>query len=124
MKFDGAYGKDPAGTKYGFEDEVNAWYVAKHLPRDDPFVDLRSKSYFSGFINKDVAFNHIESKSLIVADLLFNLPANEQYSKSTTSTSWPISMVSGVFGMFGFGNLSPYSWGHKRFVWSAGKDKE
>jgi len=35
-------------------------------------------SYFSGFRNKDVAFFHVASKSLIEADLLFNLPANEQ----------------------------------------------
>lgn len=35
-------------------------------------------SYFSGFRNKDVAFLHMPSKSLIEADLLMNLPANEQ----------------------------------------------
>lgn len=35
-------------------------------------------SYFSGFRNKDVAFLHMPSKSLIEADLLLNLPANEQ----------------------------------------------
>lgn len=73
-------------------------------------------SYFSGFANKDVAFNHIESKSLIVADLIFNLPAREQYSKSKGS------IVQGIFG--GFGSLNPYSWGHKKFVTTLGKDKE
>jgi hypothetical protein len=35
-------------------------------------------SFFSGFKNKDVAFFHPESKTLIEADLLFNLPAKEQ----------------------------------------------
>jgi hypothetical protein len=35
-------------------------------------------SYFSGFQNKDVAFLHKTSKTLIVADLLMNLPAKEQ----------------------------------------------
>ena len=73
-------------------------------------------SYFSGFANIDVAFNHIESKSLIVADLIFNLPAREQYSKSKGS------IVQGIFG--GFGSLNPYSWGHKKFVTTLGKDKE
>jgi hypothetical protein len=34
--------------------------------------------YFSGFANKDVAFFHAASKTLIEADLLFNLPGNEQ----------------------------------------------
>ncbi|KAJ7167360.1 hypothetical protein C8R43DRAFT_985050 [Mycena crocata] len=40
-------------------------------------------SYFSGFANKDVAWFHAASKTLIVADSLFNIPATEQYSKST-----------------------------------------
>lgn len=35
-------------------------------------------SYFSGFKNKDVAFLHKDSKSLIEADLLMNLPPQEQ----------------------------------------------
>jgi hypothetical protein len=38
---------------------------------------LRS-SYFSGFKNKDIAFLHAPSKTLMVADLIFNLPATEQ----------------------------------------------
>jgi len=72
VKFAGIYGKDPAGTTYGFEDEVSA-------------------CYFSGFKNKDVAFFHKASKTLIEADLLFNLPPLEQYSNSTTSPYgwWP-----------------------------------
>jgi len=35
-------------------------------------------SYFSGHKNKDVAFFHQASKTLIQADLLFNLPPYEQ----------------------------------------------
>ena len=42
-------------------------------------------SYFSGFRNKDVAFLHIASKTLIQADLLFNLPATEQVSGARLS---------------------------------------
>jgi hypothetical protein len=34
--------------------------------------------FFSGFANKDVAFFHVASKILIEANLLFNLPGNEQ----------------------------------------------
>ena len=37
-------------------------------------------SYFDGYRNKDVAFLHKESKTLIEADLLFNTPCNEQAS--------------------------------------------
>ncbi|KAJ7484534.1 hypothetical protein FB451DRAFT_1555033 [Mycena latifolia] len=81
LELDGAYGADLAGTKYGFEDEIYA-------------------CYFSGFANKDVAWFHAASKTLVVADLLFNLPGTEQYSNSTRG-----------------GAL------HKRFVWGEGKDK-
>ncbi|KAF9516317.1 hypothetical protein BS47DRAFT_1340919 [Hydnum rufescens UP504] len=58
VSFAGAYGADPEGTKYGYEPEVRV--------------------YFSGFKNKDVAFLHGPSKTLIQADLLLNLPCNEQ----------------------------------------------
>ncbi|OCH87133.1 hypothetical protein OBBRIDRAFT_176283 [Obba rivulosa] len=94
LKFDGAWGADPAGTQYGFESDI------KHC-------------YFSGFANKDIAFFHTASKTLIEADLLFNLPATEQYSKIGSSGKLPI-----------FGTLHPYMWLHKKFVWSLGKDKE
>ncbi|TDL21952.1 hypothetical protein BD410DRAFT_789034 [Rickenella mellea] len=93
LKFDGAYGADPEGTKYGFENEIKA-------------------CYFSGFQNKDVAFFHEPSKSLIEADLLFNLPCKEQYSKTNSSGKIPI-----------FSNINPFGWAHKRFVWDAGRDK-
>lgn len=46
---------------------------------------LRIDSYFSGFKNKDVAFFHKESKSLIEADLLLNLPCNEQVKSNSLS---------------------------------------
>jgi len=94
LKFDGVYGKDPADTKYGFEDEIQA-------------------CFFSGFKMHDLAFNHIASGSLIVADLLFNLPAKEQYSQSKSSGSFPL-----------VGQFSPYTWTHKKLVWSMGADKE
>ncbi|KAF8489727.1 hypothetical protein F5888DRAFT_1155302 [Russula emetica] len=45
--------------------------------------------YFSSFKNKDVAFLHAPSKTLIVADLIFNLPATEQYSKSWMGSGFP-----------------------------------
>ncbi|KAJ6572027.1 hypothetical protein B0H19DRAFT_988725 [Mycena capillaripes] len=94
LALDGAYGADAPDTKYGFEDEIYA-------------------CYFSGFANKDVAWFHVSSKTLIVADLLFNLPGNEQYSKSKTKAKVPI-----------FGKLDPWGSVHKHFVWGQGKDKE
>ncbi|KIJ27073.1 hypothetical protein M422DRAFT_236237 [Sphaerobolus stellatus SS14] len=92
-KLDGAYGVDPPETKYGFEDEIQA-------------------CYFSAFRNKDVAFNHIASKSLIEADLLLNLPATEQYSKVQKK---PL-----LFSL----KLSPFSWLHQKFVWFVGENVE
>ncbi|KAF8067725.1 hypothetical protein FPV67DRAFT_1625895 [Lyophyllum atratum] len=94
LVFDGAWGRDPPDTKYGFEDEV------KHC-------------FFSGFKNKDVAFFHPNTKVLIEADLLLNLPANEQYSKTSASPKIPL-----------FGHFTPYSWLHRRFLWNLATDKE
>ncbi|CAE6392594.1 hypothetical protein RSOLAG22IIIB_11025 [Rhizoctonia solani] len=93
FEFDGAYGRDPPETKYGYEPEIQA-------------------CYFSGFQNQDVAFLHAPSKTLIQADLLFNLPGKEQYSKSKSSGKFPF-----------FGNLGPMMRSHKTFLWSAGRDK-
>ncbi|RPD56934.1 hypothetical protein L226DRAFT_491143 [Lentinus tigrinus ALCF2SS1-7] len=94
LKFDGAWGADPPNTQYGFENDI------KHC-------------YFSGFKNKDVAFFHPASKTMIEADLLFNLPATEQYSRTRSSGKVPF-----------FGNLNPYTWAHKKFAWSLGVDTE
>lgn len=93
---DTVWGRDPPGTKYGFEDDartllsslytnisqnsqVKHWYFASPSWWLDINVAwMRIDSYFSGFKNKDIAFFHEESKSLIEADLLLNLPCKEQ----------------------------------------------
>jgi len=93
-KFDGVYGTDLPGTKYGFEPEIEA-------------------CYFSGFKNHDVAFFHAPSKTLLQADLMMNLPPTEQYSKSTSSGRVPI-----------IGDLvNPWTTAQKRIVWALGADK-
>ncbi|KAJ3812301.1 hypothetical protein EV368DRAFT_75814 [Lentinula lateritia] len=92
LKFDGAWGSDPEDTRYGFEEDV---------------------SYFSGFSNKDVAFFHPASKTMIQADLLFNLPPTEQYSKSKSSGHAPL-----------VGNFGPFSWFHAKFASAMGEDKK
>jgi len=88
-----AWGRDSPKTMYGFEDELDY-------------------CYFTGFKNKDVAFLHKPSKTLIEADLLFNLPCNEQYSKTKTS-----NMLMGI-------GLSPSTWFHSQLIRSLGTDKE
>lgn len=57
--------------------QIQHWCV---LVASEPTVlpSLNRLSYFSGFKNKDVAFFHPASKTMIEADLLFNLPATEQ----------------------------------------------
>ncbi|KAF8316784.1 hypothetical protein DL93DRAFT_2165911 [Clavulina sp. PMI_390] len=95
FKFDGLYGVDPADTKYGFEPEIQA-------------------CYFSGFKNRDVAFFHAPSKTLIEADLMMNLPPTEQYSKTNSTGKLPF------VGDF----ISPWTNLQKRFLWSLGLDKE
>jgi len=72
-------------------------------------------SYFSGYKNKDVAFLHSASKTLVQADLLFNLPAKEQYSKTGQSGELPI------LGTLG---LTYKSFLHPRMVWALGEGKE
>ncbi|KIP02423.1 hypothetical protein PHLGIDRAFT_130737 [Phlebiopsis gigantea 11061_1 CR5-6] len=95
LTFDGSWGKDPVGTQYGFENDI------QHC-------------FFPGFQNKEVVFYHSASKSLIEADLLFNLPPKEQYSKSSSSGYVPF-----------VGNLlQPWHILHKKFAWSLGTDKE
>ncbi|KAK0217159.1 hypothetical protein IW262DRAFT_1449561 [Armillaria fumosa] len=99
----GAYGVDPPETEYGFESEVCVSTV----------LASELYSYFPGFQNQDVAFYHAASKSLIVADLIFNLPGTEQYSKSKSSSKVPI-----------VGKISPPGLVLKSLLWSLGKDKE
>ncbi|KAH9866623.1 hypothetical protein J1614_008315 [Plenodomus biglobosus] len=38
--------------------------------------------YVPAHVNKEIVFHHKPTRSLITADLMFNLPATEQYSKS------------------------------------------
>ncbi|KAK7683456.1 hypothetical protein QCA50_013289 [Cerrena zonata] len=57
-------------TAFGFEEEIDY-------------------CFFSGHKNKDIAFLHKPSKTVIAADLLFNLPANEQYSQGASKPWFP-----------------------------------
>ncbi|KAJ7669288.1 hypothetical protein DFH06DRAFT_1267393 [Mycena polygramma] len=73
ISFDGVWGRDAPETKYG---------------------------YFSGHKNKDVAFFHPKSATLVTADLIMNMPGTEQYSKSAVSGRFPF------YGLL----AKPYSW--------------
>lgn len=97
LEFDGLYGRDPEGTEYGFEDEIQA-------------------QYFPTFANRDVVFHHIDTKTLITADLLFNLPPDEQYA--ATPAGRATSRI--PFLMMAVNRLKPSSWLHRAFIGAAG----
>ncbi|KXN86658.1 hypothetical protein AN958_09836 [Leucoagaricus sp. SymC.cos] len=108
LNFDGAWGRDPPDTKYGFEE----LRLGTRLLPSAQLETEHFSSHFDGFKNKDIAFFHPESKTLIEADLLLNLPCHEQYSK-----------VKSGGRSLGFLNVNPWSWLHPRIVWSLGVDK-
>ncbi|PWN29893.1 hypothetical protein BDZ90DRAFT_212294, partial [Jaminaea rosea] len=98
VKWEGLYGrKGDEGKRYGFEEEIEA-------------------RYFPTFANKDVAFHHRSSSTLIVADLLFNLPATEQHLG--TSSGKPSSPVPFLASFAKF--LQPHRSLHAGFLWMAG----
>jgi len=78
------------------------------------FEDEIKSCYFSGFKNKDVAFLHSPSKTLMVADLIFNLPAMEQYSGSWIGGGPPLFSR--------FSRLSPYMAIHRGLAKALGMD--
>ena len=105
------YGNDPDGSSYGFEEEIKAQYVIAIAWMC--MLKAIHGRYFPGFVGKDVAFYHVQSKTLIEADLLFNLPAKEQYSKSKSSGNFPFISY-----------LKPHTWLHRKFLGGAAKNKE
>ncbi|KAH9849059.1 hypothetical protein C2E23DRAFT_888658 [Lenzites betulinus] len=90
---DSVFSEKAPDTLHGFEDEI------EHC-------------YFSGFGNKDIAFYHKASKTVLGADLLMNNPPNEQYSKSSAS---PKSRILSA--------MKPRGWQLRWFIWLKEKDK-
>ncbi|PHH54114.1 hypothetical protein CFIMG_008033RA00001 [Ceratocystis fimbriata CBS 114723] len=54
----------------------------KTLSIDAPFDESFNYEYVDGHGNKELVFLHKADRALIQADLIFNLPATEQYSKA------------------------------------------
>lgn len=74
--------------------------------------------YFPGHANKELAILHKPSKTLIEADLVFNLPGLEQYKGSSSSAG-----VAGYLSPFKY--LSISSNAHKTMTWNMlAKDKK
>lgn len=98
VKWSGLYGVDnEETTKYGWENEIYT-------------------RYWPTFSNKDLSFYHKASQSLIAADLIFNLPANEQYRNTPQGKATsPIPFLTSFMKY-----LAPTTSFHNWFLNSAG----
>jgi hypothetical protein len=69
--------------------------------------------YWDGHANQEITFLHKPTRTFIEADLLFNLPAREQYSKTGEDPT------KGIFTklMLYFTNTKPGHKGQQRFIW-------
>jgi hypothetical protein len=56
--------------------------------------------YFSRFINKDIAFLHVASKTLIQADLILNLPGKEQVRGVVISALFETQLNKSIISVF------------------------
>jgi len=74
--------------------------------------------YFDAHANKEIVVLHREDKTLITADLMFNLPPNEQFSKAE------VDATSGFWQRFAALAASINGNGQQRFLWHVlAKDK-
>jgi len=82
---------------------------------DSAFDQEFEVEYVPAHGNKELVFCHKPSRTLIEADLMFNLPATEQYSKSGEAAT------SGLATKFfaGLMNTKGDATWHKRFLWHA-----
>lgn len=68
--------------------------AAETLSVDAEFDAEFDMEYVHGHANKEICFNHRKSGTFIEADLLFNLPAHEQFSKTGVDpTSGPLTKM-------------------------------
>ncbi|THH01294.1 hypothetical protein EW026_g1390 [Hermanssonia centrifuga] len=86
--------------------------VVEPRPKLD-FEDEIEHCFFSGYKNKDTAYYHRASKTVVAADLLFNLPSTEQYALAKSPAPY-LPFIS---------SFSPYGWIMQVFVWSKEVDK-
>ena len=104
--------KDPAtkGTPFAavFTEKNKA-----ELRVDDAFHKDFDVEYVGAHANRELTFLHKPDRTLIQADLIFNLPAREQYSRSTenpTQGVWTRLFIA-VF------NAQGHAMAQRRFLW-------
>ena len=80
---------------------------------DDDFDKEFDVEYVGAHANKELVFCHKPSRTIIEADLMFNLPATEQFSK--TKEDPESGFLTRVFT--GFQNTKGAATWQKRFLW-------
>jgi len=82
---------------------------------DEEFDSEFDTEYVHSHPNKELVFNHRPTRTLIEADLLFNLPATEQMSKSgqSATSGW----LTSFFSAMNSASAGRSSIWQKRFIW-------
>jgi Domain of unknown function (DUF4336) len=106
------------GTKFAHVFTAKNKLDLKISPEFDAEFDYE---YFHSHANKELVFLHKPSKTMIEADLIFNLPATEQFSRSGVDATSGI--LTKLFG--GIMNTRGNMIWQKRFLWyaSGGADR-
>ncbi|KAL8972949.1 MAG: hypothetical protein Q9183_000250 [Haloplaca sp. 2 TL-2023] len=102
--------QETAGTKFS-----HVWTQQnKESMKVDPDFDREfDYEYVGSHANKELVFCHKPDKTLIEADMLFNLPAHEQYSRTDEKAT--DGMLTRFFT--GFQNTVGAATWQKRFLW-------
>ena len=86
----------------------------KHSVKVDPEFDADfDYEYVDAHPNKEIVFNYKPDRTLIEADLLFNLPAKEQFSKSNESPT--SGFLTWLF--VALNNTQGAALGQRRLIW-------
>ncbi|KAI5310576.1 hypothetical protein KEM55_005170 [Ascosphaera atra] len=85
-----------------------------NLSIDEEFDSEFSVEYVDAHINRELVFLHRPTRTMITADLLFNLPAFEQYSRSPEDPTQ--GCMTRMFNLMGTTTQGSRIW-QKRFLW-------
>lgn len=109
--------QEPAGTKF-----QHIWTQKNKADFEvDPDFDREfDYEYVGSHGNKELVFFHKPDKTLIEADLMFNLPATEQYSKTREGAT--SGMLTKLF--VGLMSAEGTALWQKRFLWYAASAKD
>jgi Domain of unknown function (DUF4336) len=112
--------KDPATKGIRFS-HVFTKSNKRDMKISEEFDNEFDYEYVHSHVNKELVYYHKPTRTMIEADLIFNLPAHEQYSKSGESATSGI--LTRIFTAL-MNSRGEVTW-QRRFVWYAagGKDR-